>query len=282
MRRLAALFFILGTLLVGYSFLPNSRNAQPLIKNIFVKNVDTVTAGAPLPAAGSPQLSQSALPMEVKNNIIDPIQLRYSQLTDCLNSVDEPCQGFAGETFREYYQDVLTTMHLEAKALLEDLKQHADMRLPQYESFARTLLEDSHADMQMVGLEIVSLYPPSLENLSAVSRSLETTIESQYLSRGLKLLENYKGLSSYNSELNRILNTQISTGLDEATSRLATKALFKNLNEKRYHEFSILRDELKANLKSSLGHISKNSQNLLKGRLQNLDSILSEYASLNR
>ncbi|OFZ13981.1 MAG: hypothetical protein A2Z20_10125 [Bdellovibrionales bacterium RBG_16_40_8] len=202
---------------------------------------------------------------------------KFHKLETCLQNVDSYCDEFSSDSERNYSIQILTEQHRIINERFENLRHNPTLRDTASELFAREILVKSYGpDLQLSALNLISLYPPSEENLKAITTPLRVTIEDQLLERGLEILDNYKNISSFQMQITDLFDNQIRTGISEETSKKAAGALFRFLNETSYAHFSEVREDLQKFI------ATKNASAAFRGRYLALDSALREYKALSR
>lgn len=287
MRFVAILIGVMGCLLIGYGL---SKTPQAPQFDQFLKTADHVakkiSSGLEYKISDirkrvEEKMEDSPARAEKKysNLSSEPhVIRRFRELENCRLADSDPCPGFTSTSYRDYYLDVLTTQHLDLLRYVDFLKERQDELTPAIETFAReVLLDNPHSEIQKVALDLLLLYPPNTENLQAITEPLRTTLDSDFLERGLEELQKkYQRTPGYEEQIIRVFDYQIRLGVTDENAEVAARALFRFVDEDSYSHFNDMREQMR-----KLSQLQRKNS-AVRSRYLALDSALREYESVHR
>lgn len=196
------------------------------------------------------------------NSIPESIEDRYDKYLAC-QTADEECPGFSTET---YYHDLVEQMAgdlqdyytlLERDPFIIDKKDDAKL--------ARKVLGERTPPIQIEALKILGLFPPSDENLIAITEAISNTSSKGVLSEGLNVLEKkYRGNPAYERQIADALVKLVMDGTNDDTNSNAAQRLEPFINQNTIDTFRKLRADLERRqartgyTNDSLGELNEN------------------------
>lgn len=212
-----------------------------------------------------------------------PISVSYNKIQECV-SVDaetntKGCLGYEAASYREYRQNILTNFKIELSRHIKNLKGNTRLLIYEDELLARKILQnEERADIQRLGLELLSLFPASNENLIVLEGALVTTTDANFLKQGFTILESYQNLPGFDESLDLIIKEQIRLGVDQETTTAASQALLHFMTEERFSDYQAFYNELKKIEQAKYHNISAHTR-VLKKKIESLAAALQNYKS---
>lgn len=219
-----------------------------------------------------------------------PLAQRYNEIQRCINldtttdsnldttTIDtKGCLGFEASSYREYRENLLTNFKIELSLHVKNLKANKNLLVYDDELLARKILQtDDRADIQRLGLELLSLFPANEENLSVLENAMATTDDLDFLKRGFVVFKDYQNLPTFDESLDLVIQDQIRLGTNQEITAIASEALMSFMTENRFNHYQAFYSELeKLELKSN--HSQQAHTRVLKNKMRALASVLGKY-----
>lgn len=211
--------------------------------------------------------ADDTVPLTIEAPNLNSISERYQFYRGCLESKD-PCEGFNIENENVYMSDVRAHMLKELGTYSDALKQQPNSLTEDDQTLARELTTDATPDVQVIGLEILRIAPPSEANLEALTEVLKSGFDDGVIQVGGDVLLKYRGASEYQDMITKAFLEQIGLGVNDLAALAAIAKLPPFLSSANVAQFRTLRDELKA---------MSQKERLQTRRYKALDQVLSQY-----
>jgi hypothetical protein len=252
----------LGVLLMGYGVLGWKTSSESNIFGLFNEQFKQVTKK--YEANADTQLISE----EEKNKAVEiekpELSKRYAYYRECLEGAT-PCEGFSTQDGDLYLSEVRSQMLSEITALYEELVRNPQSLIGEHEKTAQVMLTDATPDMQVLGFQILELFPISEINLDLVAQTTEDAFDVGVVNAGLQALERYKDTPAFKTRVTAAFVQQIGLGVNDQAAVQAIEKLPVFLTSENKSQF---KDLLK-----QLGEASRKSAGLQR-RYKALEKVL--------
>ncbi len=204
---------------------------------------------------------------EIADSSKPELSARYIYYRNCLEG-PKPCEGFPSLDGDLYLSEVRSQMLSEMTALYEEIKNDPSRLAPEHEASAQLMLTDATPDMQVVGLQLLEMFPISEYNLDLVAQTTEDAFDVGVVNAGLQSLERYKNNPAYKTRVTAAFVQQIGLGVNDQAAIEAIEKLPGFLTQENRSQFSDLLAQLREASRKSAG---------VQRRYKALQNVLSKH-----